>query len=422
MSTYFKNGGKININQLQHLGNSVIVKNAKDKTLVYTPGVLNLPPEISRNFIIEVNTNDTINVGYITSDDARAPFGGAAIDVNGKTISITSNQAYVGSLNSDIEDNITFDIDNSTWTPARADDPQLTGFGAISENGYKRNSGNYNIPITSGKRNFVYIKYIEIVEQNANSTQEALGVNYETEFTDGYCIKVVAANDEPQMDDEWIKIGEVDASGEASNSTMELGYLNGSTVGSPYYATTGIVNYPTIAGEYIDLETHINALGTGIPSATNPHGISAADIGANVNNAGFTAINTQTASHDETYNLDNPLLDLTVDNAAQAYDIVLIDATNAPENSTVAIRLPEASINTTAYKYTFRNIGASTNTSVVISSIVSTNTTNNYIEPITNVTSIVSGDTTFSVLTLDTTNAVTLVVGLANGGYNWWRV
>ena len=421
MTTYFKSGGKININQLQNLGNSVTNKDTKDRSLVYVPGVLKLPMEISNNFIITVQDNTHINVGYIASDVTNAPFGGVAIDKNGRTISITSNQAYVGSN----ESNITFDINNSTWTPARSDDPQLTGFGAISDNGYKRNSGNYNIPITSGVINYVYIKYIEIVKQNSSSMQTVSGVNYETEFTDGYCIQVTT---ELLADNEWIILGQVDASGDntanpkADNSTMQLGYLSGSTVGSPYYAQTGLYNYPTLAGEYIDLETHINALGTGIPSATNPHGLSAADIGANVNNVGFTAINTQTALDDQQYDLNNPILDLTIDGAAEAYDVVLIDASNAPQNSTVSIRLPEASINTTAYKYTFRNLGASTGTTVVVSSIITTNTTNNYIEPISNPDAIVSEDTTFSIFTLNTTDPVTLVVGLADGGYNWWRI
>ena len=411
MSTYFKNGGKININQLQHLGNSVIEDEAKNKTLLYVPGVLKLPTTISSNFIIEVNSNDTINVGYIPANEANAPFGGVAIDKNGKTISIMSNQAYVGSEEADT----TFDIANSVWTPSRADDPDLAGYGPMTDFGYKRNSGNYNIPITSGKVNYVYIKYIEIVKQNSDSSQTVDGVNYETEYTDGYCIKVTI---EELTDDEWILLGQVDAAGNADNSMMQLGYLNGSTVGAPYYAQTGLYNYPTLSGSYIDLETHINALGTGIPSATNPHGISAADIGANVNNAGFTAVDTQTASADGVYTIDSPLLDLTVEGAAQAYDIVLIDATNAPQNSTVAIRLPEASINTTAYKYTFRNIGESTDTVVILSSEI-TNTQSNQID---GGETLVSGDTTFSYLTLNTTDPVTVVVGLSQDGYNWWRV
>lgn len=423
MSTYFKNGGKININQLQHLGNSVIETNAKDKTLLYTPGVLRLPTTISNNFIIEVSDATHINVGYIPANEANAPFGGVAIDKNGKTISITSNQAYVGDINSDtdIEENITFDIENSVWTPSRADDPNLNGYGPMVDFEYKRNSGNYNIPIKSGHINYVYIKYIEVVKQNASSSQTVSGISYETEYTDGYCIKIIT---EELDDDTWILLGQVDASGDnennpvADNSNMQYGYLNGSTVGSPYHAQTGLYNYPTLSGSYIDLETHINALGTGIPSATNPHGISAADIGANVNNAGFTSIDTQEALADGVYDINSPLLDLTVEGAAQSYDIVLIDATNAPQNSTVAIRLPEANINTTAYKYTFRNVGESTDTVVILSSKI-TNTQSNQID---GGSTLVSGDTTFSYLTLTTTEPVTVVVGLTKDGYNWWRV
>lgn len=418
MSTYFKNGGKININQLEHLGNSILETDAKNKTLLYVPGVLKLPDTISRNFRIEVTSYDTdnntgtINVGYIATGSANAPFGGVAIDKFGKTISITKNQAYVGYT----DDKIKFT--NNAWTPSRVDDPELTDFGPINDDGYQRNSGNYAIPITVGSANYVYIKYIEIVKQNASSTQTVSGVNYETEFTDGYCIMVSTQNPTQLDDDTWIHIGVISSDGVATNSTMQLGYLNGSTVGAEYHAQTGWSNYPTLAGEYIDLETHVNALGTGIPSATNPHGLSAADIGANVNNAGFTTISTMTALNTSTYTIADPILDLTVEGAAEAYDVVLLDASNAPENSTVTVRLPEANINTTAYKYTFRNVGQSTGTTVILSSEI-TNTQSNQID---GGSTIVESDTTFSYLTLNTTEAITVVVGLTNDGYNWWRI
>ena len=200
---------------------------------------------------------------------------------------------------------------------------------------------------------------------------------------------------------------------------MQLGYLNGSTVGVPYHAATGTVNYPTNVGEYIDLETHVNALGTGIPSATNPHGLSAADIGANVNNAGFDSVQTITANNTST-TIGEPILDLSVSNTvAQAYDIVLIDASTAPNNAEVTIRLPEASINTTAYKYTFRATAAASNTTVSITSLINNNTSTNLIDGGTTVQ--YSGEY-YSKLTLNVTEPVTLVVGLTNTGYNWWRV
>lgn len=426
MSTYFKNGGKINIDQLQHLGNSILDTDAKNRALLYTPGVLKLPEDIiSRNFVIELNDSSHINVGYIMDNEANAPFGGVAVDKNGRVISITKNQAYVGSS----ESNITFNVDTNVWTPSRSDDPNLSGCANIVDNGYKRNSGNYNIPLISNAINYIYIKYIEIVKQNSSSSQTVDSSTYETEFTDGYCIQTSTQSPDQIDKDTWIFLGEVDNTSETLSNysgqpqimtaTMQLGYLNGSTVGAVYYAQTGWSNYPTLSGEYIDLETHVNALGTGIPSATNPHGLSAADIGANVNNAGFTTVSTMTAVDSTTYDLEHPILDLTVSGAAEAYDVVLIDATNAPQNSTVSILLPEASINTTAYKYTFRNIGVSSGTTVVISSEITTNTPDNYID---GGTTLSVDDSTFSCLTLNTTDAVTLIVGLAGGGYNWWRI
>lgn len=428
MSVYFKSGGKININQLQALGNSGQEDANNVKKLLYKPGVLKLPESISKNFLIEVMDSDHINVGYIDLNQADAAFGGIAIDKDGRTIKILENQSYVISDVNPSDTQITNGIyfTDPAWNPQRTDDPTLTGFGKNGSTtyGYARNSGNYNIPISVGLINYVYIRYQEIVKQTASSSQEASGKMYETEFTDGYVIKVVTNLD---PDPEWILIGQVDASDTSnapdnyitSNETMQLGYLNGSTVGSPYYAATGMVNYPTNSGEYIDLETHINALGTGIPSSTNPHGLSAADIGANVNNAGFDSIQTITANS-TSVTLGAPVLDLSVSNTvAQAYDIVLIDASTAPNNSEVTIRLPEASINTTAYKYTFRATAVSTNTVVSITSVIPSNASINLIDGGTTVT---SGGVDYSKLTLNTTDSVTLVVGLTSTGYNWWRV
>ena len=424
MSMHFKSGGKINLNQLENLGNSIIETDKKNKTLLYKPGVLRLPATISSNFEIEVNDDKAhINVGYIPTGESNAPFGGVAIDKNGRTISITSNQAYVGSLDSDIEDNIKFT--NNAWTPARSDDPQLQNFGEVNDNGYQRNSGNYNIPITPNAKNDVYIKYIEVVKQTASSSQEVSGVNYETEYTDGYCIKVVTA-DVDMTGTEWIYLGQVDASGDnasdpiASNALMQRGYLNGSTVGAEYHAMTNWnVNYPNLSGEYIDLEMHINALGTGVPSATNPHGLSAADIGANVNNTGFTTVSTMTALSNGSYTLSAPILDLSVEGAAEAYDVILIDAENAPEGSMVTVKLPEANINTTAYKYTIKATATAVNATVAIASEINTSSMSNYVD---GGDPVPLDDKTFSVLELNAKEPVTLVVGLTNSGYNWWRI
>lgn len=419
MSTHFKSGGKINLNQLEHLGNSIIETDAKYKTLLYKPGVLRLPDTISRNFEIEVTDDkEHINVGYIPTGESNAPFGGVAVDSNGKTISITRNQAYVGSD----ENNIKFT--NNAWTPARSDDPQLDLFGETINGGYKRNSGNYNIPLeaTDGI-NYVFIKYIEVVKQTASSSQEVNGVNYETEFEDGYCIKVTTS-DAGMLD--WIYLGQVDASGDnasdpkASNALMQRGYLNGSTVGAEYHAMTNWnVNYPNLSGEYIDLEMHVNALGTGVPSATNPHGLSAADIGANVNNTGFTTVSTMTALSNGSYTLSAPILDLSVEGAAEAYDVILIDAEDAPEGSMVTVKLPEANINTTAYKYTIKATATAVNATVAIASEINTSSMSNYVD---GGDPVPLDDKTFSVLKLNAKEPVTLVVGLTNSGYNWWRI
>lgn len=443
MSVYFKSGGKININQLQVLGNSTKEHDESVRKLLYVPGVFNLPASISKNFLIEMSDATHINVGYIDLNQTAAAFGGIAIDKKGRIIKIIENQSYVISeLNpseAQVESHIYFNEDDSVWEPQRTDDPNLAGFsnnGPEEIKGYARNSGNYNIPITAGVRNYVYIRYQEVVTQNASSSQTVDTKTYETEFKDGYVIKVVKNQNDPSIvdDDTWIYIGQVDATTDAlntspdglpiaSNELMQLGYLNGSTVGAPYYAATGRVVYPTNSGKYIDLETHINALGTGIPSATNPHGLSAADIGANVNNAGFNSVQTITAANTSTYTLGAPLLDLSKSSTvAQSYDIIIVDAKNAPTSSEVTIRLPEASIDTTAYKYTFKAADASTSTVISVSTLIPENTSTNLIDGGVSVTYGEEDPKTYSKLTLDISDSVTLVVGLTSTGYNWWRI
>lgn len=435
MSVYFKSGGKININQLQALGNSMKEHDEEVRKLLHVPGVFNLPESISKNFLIEISDGTHINVGYVDLNQTDAAFGGIAVDKNGKIIKITENQSYVGSD----DEFIYFDLDENTWNPQRTDDPNLAGFGnngPTDINGYARNSGNYNIPITAGVINYVYIRYQEIVDQTASSSQTVDSRNYETEFKDGYVIKVVTNQNDMSIadDDTWIYIGQVDATTDAlnispdglpiaSNELMQLGYLNGSTVGAPYYAATGRIVYPTNAGEYIDLETHINALGTGIPSATNPHGLSAADIGANVNNAGFNSVQTITANNTSSYTLGAPILDLSESSTvAQSYDIIIVDAKNAPTSSEVTIRLPEASIDTTAYKYTFKAADASTSTVISVTTLIPENTSTNLIDGGVSVTYGEEDPKTYSKLTLDISDSVTLVVGLTSTGYNWWRI
>lgn len=458
---YFSNGGKINIDMLNRISNGTADSICNINKLLYTSGVLFLPTTISQNFVLREFSNNgadiKISVGYIDNADDAA-FGGVAIDNDGRFITISQNEYYVGCT----EDKINYDIDILNWNgTVRATDPNLAltdGSGPTGK--YSRNSGNYNIPLQinpsatdSDNINYVYIKYVQVVEQTSNSSQVTSdGVNtYQNEsmYKGGYVIRVINPNytgDDSNADIQdisnfdvvlrelgYIKIGEVYLTSVGVNqwdtsfsttgtmvptpATTQYAYFNGSMVGAPFLGYAGGITYPSTAGNYIDLYTHVNAIGTGSVNTNNPHGLSAQDLGINVNNSGINQVSSQIAEGSTTYTLDNPILDLTDD---PNYDTILVDATVATGQD-VTVRLPQANIENLSLRYTIKRIDTNTGvTSVSVSSIV--DGCNSYIE---NNTTLV--DDTYSVHELgilgSTNNCVTLCVGInASNNYNWYII
>lgn len=448
---YFVNGGKINIDMLNRVSNGAVDSINNINKLLYTPGVLFLPTTISNNFLIEdagiTNGIQYIDVGRV-GNSADASFGGVAVDIDGKFIVINKNEAYVGWN----DDSLNYNINTLSWkSPVRADDPNLATTDGMGPTGkYSRNSGNYNIPLTfidgltdGQNTNYVYIKYVQVVEQTSASTQTTTdGLNtYDSEvmYKGGYAIRVVNPNDPSNTDISasnfdvvlkemgYIKIGEVYKNGASiqistlgtnipTPATTQYAYLNGSIVGAPFLGYVGGIEYPTTAGNYIDLYTHINAVGTGSVNTNNPHGLSAQDLGISVNNSNVNVVTSIIANGASTYNLDTPLKDLTSD---PNYDTMLIDATNGGIQD-VTVRLPEANINNTSLRYTIKRIDSNASATVSISSIV--NGSNNYIENDTTLE-----DDTYSVHELgvlgSTNSCVTVCVGLnASNNYNWYII
>lgn len=454
---YFSNGGKINIDMLNRISNGTSDSINNINKLLYTSGVLFLPTTISQNFVIsDAGTNNAgkrlINVGFI-GNAADSPYGGVAIDNDGRFIVINKNEAYVGWTDSALN----YNINNLSWkNPVRSTDPNLASTDGIGPTGkYSRNSGNYNIPLSfnpgleDGQNiNYVYIKYVQVVEQTSASTQTTTdGLNtYDSEvmYKGGYAIRVVNPNylndpDNPSSDITstnydvvlkemgYIKIGEVYKDGTdiqfsmtgtniPTPTTTQYAYFNGSMVGAQFLGYIGAIEYPTVAGNYIDLYTHINAIGTGSINTNNPHGLSAQDIGINVNNSNVHVVTSFIADGDEVYTLDNPILDLTDDTN---YDTILIDASSGTSQN-ITVRLPEASVDTASLRYTIKRIDDNTNNTVSISSIV--NGSNSYIE---NNTTLI--DDTYSVHELgilgSTNSCVNVCVGMnASNYYNWYII
>lgn len=462
---YFSNGGKINIDMLNRISNGALDSINNINKLLYTSGVLFLPVTISQNFLIEdagvdVSGKRLINVGYI-GDAANAPFGGVAIDNDGRFIVINKNEAYVGWTN----ESLNYNINTLSWkSPVRPTDPNLATTDGMGPTGkYSRSSGNYNIPLSFNpdiaddeeNTNFIYIKYVQVVEQTSASTQTTTdGLNtYDSEvmYKGGYAIRVINPNylndpDNPSTDVSsenydtilrelgYIKIGEVYKDNDSikvstsgsiipTPTTTQYAYFNGSLVGSPFLAYTGGVEYPTITGSYIDLFTHINALGTGNISSTNPHGISAQDIGLDISGTTYHIVSTEVALNTEVYNLSNALLDLSNKDNYRSYDTILINAENATNGSTnVTIRLPEPDAGSKDLRYTIKRIDTNSDITVSVSTVV--NDGSNYIEDNTTLV-----DDTYSVQELgilgETSNCVTLCVGQPDpdaDNYNWYII
>jgi hypothetical protein len=415
---YFSNGGKINIEMLNNISNNTADSINNVNRLLYTPGVLFLPSNISKNFSIVGNsptsgngTSLTINVGFINSDETNAPFGGIAIDNLGRTIIISKNETY--------EENVTWKTDGNGWgsTPGdwRPDDPDLVGTDNAGPTGqYNRNSGNFNIPLeidenlTSDEQNtnFIYIKYLQVVSVDSNtgqtmqkvSTDNITSYAAQTHYVSGY--QIICVN--PNMDTNaakygysketfdadlraqgYIKLGEVYVKNNAGNynfdgatstgnatvptpGTTQYGYFNGSMVGSSFKGLIGGATqvYPQ-TGDTIDFDTHINAIGNGTVSATNPHGLTPADIGLNISTTNAFAVDSITADQSISYTLNTPLRDLsTMDEVEQNYNTILIDANG--NTSDITIRLPDAETHPT-YKYTFKRMDSDASANVSIS-------------------------------------------------------
>ena len=461
---YFSDGGKININMLDHISNDTADSINSVNRLLFTPGVLFLPNNISKNFAIEPSwtsgANVTITIGYINSGNTNTPFGGVAVDNLGRYIIINKNEAYVA--------NTKWNSTNG-WGTARPTDPDLSYTDNQGPTGnYYRNSGNYNIPVLindqlTGKTeniNYVYIKYQQIVSVDGNTTQITSTDNItsfgaETHYVSGYQIKLVNPNystydpstdaDDVLKADGWIKIGEVypesegsgnytatSSTGNASIPTpgyTQYGYLNGSFVGSPFSGLVGggpNMIYPQ-SGDYIDLSTHVNAIGTGTVSSTNPHGLTAADIGVNISAINIYAATTFNATQAVSYSLVNPLENLAdTDVTAQNYNTIFVNS-NGNTTGNITIRLPEANADHMSYRYVFKRIDTEASATVSIS-------TYNATADITKTNKIENGtippDSSFCYLPLGILGASNSTVEVCVGSsvvdnttvYNWYII
>ena len=353
-----------------------------------TPPVPALSNFESSNFVIEPTTHiaeggnplTQVDIGSIPAGSTTLSHGGAALTKDGKLVKIKANQPWIVAAPStpgiapDPTINIQYQIDGSGWTPAaRAsvaeypDDFALPlGAYALTDpyiSKFNRNSGNIMVNVILAPAttiiNYFWIDYLQIPTQETGTVvndQNDPSMNWYSKYIDGYQIFVTAG------------VTPVPPAGHADTAIL-LGQITVNTTGivggtvdysyreySQRLANTitgnvgGLVDIPaTYANdEDVTLDDHIKAKGNGTVTPTNPHGLTAGDIGVSNNTLRVIASSPDT---------------LTL-----ADGILLVDATAG----SLVISLPVANASTNGVRFTFRRIDATINTVTIQSTDSST--------------------------------------------------
>lgn len=173
-----------------------------------------------------------------------------------------------------------------------AANPLNTTFDGVSQNvPTPQSTGSYNILLTAGFINYVFIGYLATVDTTQFTLNDITLAKQFYKQTDGYQILVNTTGINPNTA-VYILLGQVNLSG-----TNQAVSSNISIVARPYYVTlldrvgiqtnnSGRTDRPTtyaIGSNNYFLDDHIKSIGTGTVSPFNAHGISLIDLGVNPN-------------------------------------------------------------------------------------------------------------------------------------------
>lgn len=181
---------------------------------------------------------------------------------------------------------------NSPLIIYNAANPSNTTFDGVSMNvPTPQSTGSYNIPLTAGFTNYLFIGYLATVDTTAFTLNDITLAKQFYKKTDGYQIVVntTGINPNPLV---YIFIGQVNLSG-----TNQAVSSNISIVARPYYVSllnrigiqtnnngrTDRPNTYAIGSNNYFLDDHVKSVGTGTVSPFNAHGISLIDLGINPN-------------------------------------------------------------------------------------------------------------------------------------------
>jgi microcystin-dependent protein len=190
---------------------------------------------------------------------------GVAYDPSGERIIIDSALTYNGSLPLTTTDN---GIGGVTPTP--------------------QSSGSILVPLTASKVNYVYISYLQTIDLAEFSLQDITNKRLFTKGTDGYKVEVVVDNGPFVGDPELFKptsnavfLGVVDIAKVLTitqRHNYDLKQNNLRAVVPDPLTTLAALSKPYAAGQNVSYTEHVDAIGTGVVTPINPHGLAVADL------------------------------------------------------------------------------------------------------------------------------------------------
>jgi hypothetical protein len=217
--------------------------------------------DLENEFDIIVGTNNTPATPSIT---VRT---GVAYDVNSDRINID-------------DENVSYDAANVTH---QTDD----GSGLLVNT--PRSTGSLNVPLLTNTNNYIWIEYLQTVDDSVFTLHKLFNTKQFYKRTDGYKITrttdLDTGNTPPSAG--ALKLGNINLTGGGVVSVSTISLANRIFAGISNYRvkiTTALADktdrttvYP--AGTNIFVDDHVRAVGSGTVSANNPHGLAPTDIG-----------------------------------------------------------------------------------------------------------------------------------------------
>jgi hypothetical protein len=177
-------------------------------------------------------------------------------------------------------------IASTDTTPYNPNNPnQTTNDGTGNLVPTPQSTGCVNVPLTPNSTNYIWIDYLQTVSTTLFTLQDITLAKQFYDGLDGYVITVTIADVPPDANS--IFLGSVNLTGGGVVSPTTISQI-GRTYSANYpYRTlveTPAVNRSDVTtsyglGETYFVDDHVKAIGTGVVTPTNAHGLSPADIG-----------------------------------------------------------------------------------------------------------------------------------------------